>query len=164
MDEEAAEQLAFDVACAFFSDEQICTRYELTPKQLENVKGQPAFLALVDENRRLLEDDGSEFLIKAKRYASDALDVLHDIAQDDEMSGMVRHKCAVSVLEYARVRTGGKSEGGDRVAPIIINTNLNLGAEKKGLFRAKATMGKAAPKVIDGKAERVAEDNKDLLG
>lgn len=166
MDEDAAEQLAFDVACGFFNDEQLCVRYGLALDVLEDIKQQGPFLALVDENRRLLEDDGSEFLIKAKKYAGDALDVLHDLANDEDMSGTVRQKSAVSLLEYARVRTGSKVEEGNKVAPIIINTNLNLGTEKKGVYRIEAAPG---PRPVQGRVIEVGEErrlanNEDLLG
>lgn len=139
MAQDDARQLAFDEACNFFSDEQICTRYGLSVKQLAGIRAQPSFQALVHENERLLQDDGSEFLIKAKEYAMDALTILHRLAKSKNTSGTVRHKAAVSLLEYARIPTGGKVDsGGQAQQPMIINTNLQLNQQPGGVYTVEA--------------------------
>lgn len=154
MQPDQAEQMAFDVACGFFNDDQLCRRYGLSLDQLNAVKQQPGFLAIQDEQDRLLRDDGSEFLVKAKGYAGDALDSLWLLARRAR-SETVRQKAAVSLLEYARVPTGREvATGGSGGPTIVINTNLGLNQEPKGTYVAE---------VKPAMAQRVADDNGDLV-
>lgn len=168
MPQETAKTLAFDEATGFFSDEQLCNRYQLTIDQLEAVRGQSSFQALKDENQRLLQDDGSEFLLKAKEYAFEALQTLHEVAVDEErrFSGNTRVKAAEKICEFARLRTGSAAAAGGAGGPaMIINTNLALNQSPDGAMVAEAsgvTVEYQADRPPPAAVEYVEEGNEDL--
>lgn len=160
MRERDAKMLAFDVACNYFSDEQLCNRYGLSLKQLTAVREQPSFQALVDENDRLLNDDGSEFLIKAKEYALDALRTLREIMLDSETAASTRKAAAESVLKFAGV-SQKKEAGGEAAGPtLVINTNLALNQTPKGTYQVTAKPVNERPvqgQVVNGDEPSLAE-------
>ncbi len=158
MPEKEVKQLAFDVACGFFKEDQLCTRFDLDIRQLRSIQQQRAFLKEVDEIRRLLNDDGSEYIIKAKSMVDDCLDAAHSIVQDTGTSDAARLKASQFITNIARVRTApAKIEDGPSIGALIINTNLDLNQNPKGSYTIEA-----APVQQAIEAEYV-EENHDLL-
>lgn len=141
MSKKDVEQLALDVACAFFKDDQLCIRYDLELHQLAEVKAQRPFKKAVDEVKRLLSDDGSEFVIAAKRMALDALKTLEEISNDKMTSDNARIKAASGIFAMAKLlHLPAKDAGGSGVGSLIINTNLQLNHEPSGVYTIEATL------------------------
>lgn len=148
MDGEVVRQLAFDVANDFFTEEELCQRYDLTLGQLKYVRKQPTFNKHVLDLRQLLADDGKELLLKAKEYVLDVLEMYKAIVDDTDNSTNARMKAGDSILELARVKVQPNNVvplGGGGVA-LHIHTNLNLGKDSlEGAYLATAKKPKALP-------------------
>lgn len=139
MDPKEVEQLAFDVACAYFKDDQLCIRYDLTLTQLASVREQRPFLKAVDEVRRLLNDDGSEFVIAAKKMSMGALRALEEITNDKLTSDNARIKAAAGIFSMAKLlHLPTKNGDGAAVGSLIINTNLQLNQDPAGVYTIEA--------------------------
>jgi len=140
MDSKEVEELAFDVACAFFKDDQLCTRYDLKLHQLKEIKSHRAFQSAVLEVQRLLNDDGSEFVIAAKKASMDVLKSMQAINNDTQSTDNSRIKAGQAIWGMAKLlHTPSKDAGGSGTGSIIINTNLQLNQEPSGVYTIEAT-------------------------
>lgn len=134
---EVVEQLAFDVGAEYFSDAQLCLRYDLTLGQLQHIKGQTAFRKELDEVRRILEDGGEKFIYAARQAAMRALNTLDEINTNPDVPTSTRVRAAEGIIEVAGVK---KVQAPGEGQKIIINTNLAIGSGDKGYtVVAKAT-------------------------
>lgn len=131
--EDTTESLAFDVAVGFFDNEQLAIRYGLAVDEIENIQNQTAFRREVDEQKRLLTEDGSGFKARAREYAMKALDFYHELIDDEDAPYTARAKAADKLVEWAGYQyMKPKSEGGGGQVQLVINTNLGLGSSDTG--------------------------------
>jgi hypothetical protein len=156
MAKKEAKKLAFDVACGFFTEDQLLTRYNLSLSQLKNIKSQRAFMKQVDETNRLLKDDGSEFLIRAKEYAMEVLEAMHEIALDTSVGEANRIKAGEKIFGLAKLlHLPSKGDGG-MVGSLLINTNLALNQLPEGSYQLEAKPV-AQITTLEGEFQRVNE-------
>lgn len=166
MEQKEVESLAFDVACGFFKDDQLLIRYDLELHQLASIKAQRAFLKEVDEVRRLLEDDGSEFTIAAKKISMNALNMLDDITSDKLANDTVRVKAAQSIFSMAKLlRLPPKVGDAPGAGTLVIHTNLQLNQNPNGVYslESKPEEGELIEAEYSEVADYVLVDNSDLL-
>jgi hypothetical protein len=166
MDSTVVRQLAFDVANDYFTDEELCVRYDLTLGQLKYVAAQSSFSKAVLDTRQLLADDGKQLLLKAKEYVLDVLTMYKDIAEDSDNTPTTRMKAGDAIMELARVKVQPNNivplSGAGGIS-LIINTNLSLGKDSlEGAYVAQAKAPKAKPKEEAVEAEFVEMDEPQL--
>lgn len=163
MDREVVRQLAFDVANEYFSEEELCVRYDLTLGQLKFVRKQPAFNKAVLDLRQLLADDGKELLLKAKEYVLDVLSMYKAIVDDTDNTPATRMKAGDAIVELARVKVQPNNViplGGGGGVALHIHTNLNLDqGALEGAYVAHAKQPKAIPaeKAVDAEFVELEE-------
>lgn len=148
--------LAFDVACGFFTDDQLITRFGLSLRQLNSIRDQRAFKKEVLETNRLLADDGSEFIIRAKEYAMDCLESLHDIAKDSTSSENAVIKASGMIFTMAKLLHLPSKDGNVQIGSMIINTNLALNDMPQGSYSIEA-------KPIGGELKSVPQSLGELI-
>ncbi len=157
MEQSEVKALAFDVACGFFDDGQLCDRYDLEEYQLASIRDQRPFRKAVDEVRFLLQDDGSNFVIEAKRKSVDALNAMHQIVEDVNTSDPARIKAAQQIFALAKLNHAPKVvDAGTAIGQLVIHTNLALNANPQGVYTIEATAEKAEkvePKLIESRSE-----------
>lgn len=166
MSEDEVKQLAFDVACDFFKEDQLCTRYDLDVRQLRNIKKQQPFLKEVDEVKRLLADDGSEFVVLAKGMAKDCLNTCHDIAKDAAANDTSKINASKIIFGMARLNQLPAKGGESGVAgqgSLIIHTNLSLNQNPAGAYtleaqpKPEAIEGEFSTEYVDAPSSRYAD-------
>tara|TARA_R110000772_G_scaffold86132_3_gene180526 strand:+ start:1548 stop:2099 length:552 start_codon:yes stop_codon:yes gene_type:complete len=166
MDSTVVRQLAFDVANDYFTDEELCVRYDLTLGQLKFVAKQPSFNKSVLDTRQLLADDGKQLLLKAKEYVLDVLSMYKDIADDSDNTSATRMKAGDAIMELARVKVQPNNIipiGGAGGVALHIHTNLNLGKDSiEGSYLAEAKMPSKKPVQEAVEAEFVEMDASQL--
>lgn len=145
--------LAFDVACGFFDDNQLCDRYNLQVYQLDSIRDQRPFRKEVDEVRFLLQDDGSSFVVEAKRKSMAALDALHEIVKDNQTSDTARIHAAKQIFALAKLNHAPKPDAGAAIGQLVIHTNLALNANPQGVYTIEAKP----------EAELIEHDSEDYL-
>lgn len=151
MEQKEVEGLAFDVACGFFDDGQLCDRYDLQEFQLALIRDQRPFRKAVDEVRFLLQDDGSSFVLDAKNKSTDALKAMHQIVEDTQTSDSARIKAAQQIFTLAKLNHAPKTvDIGAAIGQLVIHTNLALNAQPQGTYTIEA---KAEPELIEARPE-----------
>lgn len=93
--------LAFEVALKYFTPDQLCRRFDLSPEQFEAVLQEPVFLREVDKRRREIDESGEQFKFKARKWASLLLEDLAAIAADDTASHGDRIKAFAEIARMA---------------------------------------------------------------
>lgn len=128
---DVVRQLSFDVANEFFTEEELCVRYDLTLGQLKYVQNQPSFKKHVLDTRQLLADDGKELRLQAKEYVMDVLKMYKDIVDDPDNSTNARMKAGDAIMEIARVKQLPNTQlpGGGGGFSLHLHTNLDLEGE-----------------------------------
>jgi len=161
MPEDEVKQLAFDVGSGFFKDAQLCDRYDLDIRQLKHIKEQRPFKKQVDEVARLLQDDGSEFVVLAKGYAKNCLETCNEVATDPAASDASRIAASKVIFQMARLNVlPAKGEGGVSQGSLVINTNLSLNQSPVGAYTIEAAAVQQQ-QVIE--AEYVQIDDQDRI-
>lgn len=138
---DVVRQLAFDDANDFFSDEELCVRYDLDIRQLKYVRSQPMFQKQVLDLKQTLADDGKMTMLQAKEYMPEVLTLYYDTMKDPDVGSGIRMKAADKIKELARV--AGSHNGEIAQLPggvgLIINTNLQLNTDLVGSYQATAS-------------------------
>jgi hypothetical protein len=117
--------LAFEAALGYFSEEELLTKFELTPEKLRAVQVMPEFRKAVTAYRREIDEDGTEFKLKARKLASELLPELAVIAADDTAS----HADRISAIrEMCRLAGYGKENEPNVSGNMAFQVNINLGA------------------------------------
>ena len=71
--------MAFELALALESPEDICKRYEVSPADFEKLRKQPAFMKQVVDYRAEIKEKGLTFRSKAKIMAEDLLNNAYEM-------------------------------------------------------------------------------------
>lgn len=122
-----SEDLAYDVALQYFSDDVIAFRHQITVGELARIKSEPGFVALIFDQQKKIAADGEQFRLKAAAHADKILEEMAAIAVDPDVAHSNRVKAAELVGRWAGrdVRDGGAGAGQMQV---VLTTNLSLGA------------------------------------
>jgi hypothetical protein len=118
--------LAFEVALGYYSPEELQLKFELSDVQYDSACRLPEFQKAVSGYRREIDEQGTEFKLKARKLASELLPELAFIAADDTAS----HADRISAIrEMCRLAGYGKEEtAGSQQAPFQINIQFSQDA------------------------------------
>lgn len=157
---DTVQSLAFDEAVGFFDEEQLAIRYGMDKQHLAQVRGQPAFKREVDEQRRLLYEDGAEFKGKVREHVLEAIDFYAQALQDSDAPWTVRAKAADRLVEWAGFHYMKPKEAGSGQVQLVINTNLDMGQNSAGgSYTVEAREAEEGEVVAEGSA-----DGQELIG
>ncbi len=162
---EMVRQLAFDVANDFFTEEELCTRYDLTLGQVKYIKGQNSFHKHVLDLKHQLKDDGKELLLQAREYVADILRMYKEIADDPDNSTAARMKAGDAIMELARVKVApqaGMNLPGGGGGNLILYTNLAVEEDSlDGEYKlvAKGPERRQKPEAIEAEYAEIEDDN-----
>ena len=106
--------LAFEVALGYFSPEELQRKFELSEEQYAEVQAFESFQQAVQTYRRQIDEDGTEFKLKARKLASETLPVLAQIAADPAAAqtdriNAVKELCRLSGYMQEKQDSGGGS-------------------------------------------------------
>lgn len=118
------DNLAFEVALRYHSPEELQIRHDLTAEQFERLQQHPAFRRAVDAYRREIDEQGKHFKIKARRMASEVLDVFFEVASDETQPTSDRINAAKALCQYAGIDA---TEGGQGNDGFQVNIQINQG-------------------------------------
>lgn len=112
-----------EVALGYYSPEELCLKFDLSGVQLAGIQKTKEFQKSVALYKRELDEVGTEFKIKARRFASLVLEDLLAIATDDTAAHTDR---IAAIKELARLAGYGKDEGTGGVNNGFVVT-INMG-------------------------------------
>ena len=81
-----AEDLAFETALGYFTPEELCLRHNISSDRLQLLSSSDVFKRAVSEYRRQIDESGALFQVKARRMASEALEIVFDLAANPAAS------------------------------------------------------------------------------
>lgn len=113
--------LAFEVALGYFTPDELQTRFDLTPTAFDQTLRTPAFTRAVQVFKRQIDEEGQEFKIKARKMASESLDVLFAIAANDMADQSDRIKAVEALCRYAGFDKGAEAPSQQA---FIVNINM----------------------------------------
>ena len=99
--------LAFEVALGYYTPDELRTKFDLTEVELAQAQRIPAFQKAVTAYRREIDENGTEFKLKARKLASELLPELAVIAADEDASHRARIE---AIREMARLAGYGKDD------------------------------------------------------
>ena len=115
--------LAFEVALGYYSPEELQLKFDLSEEQYDQVQRTPAFEKAVAHYRREIDEDGTEFKLKARKLASTLLPELGEIAADPSAS----HSDRISAIrEMCRLAGYGKEETAQNPGNAGFTVNINM--------------------------------------
>lgn len=99
--------LAFEVALGYYTPEELQIKFDLSDTDLDAAQRLPQFQRAVTNYRREIDEDGTEFKLKARKLASELLPELATIAAD----GQASHKDRIDAIrEMAKLAGYGKED------------------------------------------------------
>ena len=133
--EDWVQQLAFEVALGYYPPEDLCLAFDLQPAEFEQLQSERAFQKSVKAYEREVDDEGTAFRLKARRYAEASLSHLKSIIDDSDEDSSVRVKAIELLNRLAGTdKQKEKAEGGTK---LIINTNLSIESQR-GVYTIEA--------------------------
>ena len=93
--------LAFETALGYYSPEELQLKYELSSQRFAILQNTKTFKQAVQAYRREIDEAGEHFKLKARRMASEVLDVLFELAGDPNTSSGDRIKAVDHLCKYA---------------------------------------------------------------
>ena len=99
-------ELAFEVALGYYTPEDLQVKYDLTLEQYYKIKRLPQFKRAVQVFKRQIDEEGQQFRVKARKMATETLDVLFNLAADDEAANSDRIRAVEALCRYAGFEKG----------------------------------------------------------
>ena len=99
-------ELAFEVALGYYTPEDLQVKYDLTLEQFSKIKRLPQFKRAVQVFKRQIDEEGQQFRVKARKMATETLDVLFNLAADDEAANSDRIRAVEALCRYAGFEKG----------------------------------------------------------
>lgn len=99
-------ELAFEVALGYYTPEDLQVKYDLTLEQYSKIKRLPQFKRAVQVFKRQIDEEGQQFRVKARKMATETLDVLFNLAADDEAANLDRIRAVEALCRYAGFEKG----------------------------------------------------------
>ena len=99
-------ELAFEVALGYYTPEDLQVKYDLTLEQYSKIKRLPQFKRAVQVFKRQIDEEGQQFRVKARKMATETLDVLFNLAADDEAANSDRIRAVEALCRYAGFEKG----------------------------------------------------------
>lgn len=114
------QDLAFEVALCYFTPEELMLKFGLTAAQYAGITSTEKFKKAVSLYRREIDEAGTEFKIKARKFAALVLDDLIEIAVDQDASHADR---IAAIKELARLAGYSTPEvaGGNTMQAFQVN-------------------------------------------
>jgi len=99
-------ELAFEVALGYYTPEDLQVKYDLTLEQFSKIQRLPQFKRAVQVFKRQIDEEGQQFRVKARKMATETLDVLFNLAADDEAANSDRIRAVEALCRYAGFEKG----------------------------------------------------------
>ena len=99
-------ELAFEVALGYYTPEDLQVKYDLTLEQYSKIKRLPQFKRAVQVFKRQIDEEGQQFRVTARKMATETLDVLFNLAADDEAANSDRIRAVEALCRYAGFEKG----------------------------------------------------------
>ena len=99
-------ELAFEVALGYYTPEDLQVKYDLTLEQYSKIKRLPQFKRAVQVFKRQIDEEGQQFRVKARKMATETLDVLFNLAADEEAANLDRIRAVEALCRYAGFEKG----------------------------------------------------------
>jgi len=93
--------LAFETALGYYTPEELRLKYELSPQKHAVLETTDTFKRAVQAYRREIDEAGEHFKLKARKMASEILDVLFEIAGNPEATDKDRILAIDNMCKYA---------------------------------------------------------------
>ena len=122
-----SEDLAFEMALGYFSDDALCLKFGIDLETLDAVKVDRAFRVLLLEQSRKIDERGDGFRLEARRHMEEMLQALADIASDGDTAKGSRMKAIELLGKYAGYEDTSENTAG---VMLEIRTNLDVGGAK----------------------------------
>lgn len=116
------QKLAFDVALAYDTDEDICLQHNIPVQTLQTIKANPVFRQAVLAAEREITETGKEFKLKARKLASEVLEELANIALEPDAA----HADRISAIKEL-TRLAGYQKDTDANTGNSFQVQINLG-------------------------------------
>jgi len=115
--------LAFETALQYFTPEELCDKYNISGQRYEILQSSREFRRAVQMYRRQIDEEGQQFRVKARRMASEVLDVLFTIAGDDTKAAGDRINAVNALCRYAGFDKGAEADSGNNAFTVNIQVN-----------------------------------------
>ena len=115
--------LAFETALQYFTPEDLCVKYDISEQRYELLKASKEFQQAVQMYRRQIDEEGQQFRVKARRMASEILDVLFYIAADETKAASDRINAVNALCRYAGFDKGVEASSGNNAFTVNIQVN-----------------------------------------
>jgi len=115
--------LAFETALGYFTPEELCIKHNLTPERYAVIQATTDFKKAVQLYRRQIDEEGQQFRVKARRMASEVLDVLFFIAADSTASCSDRIAAVTALCKYAGFDKGAEASTSNVAFAVNIRIN-----------------------------------------
>lgn len=122
-DENWLADLAFEVALGYYPPEELQLKFDLTAKQYDQLVRLPQVKRAIQQYRRQIDEEGKQFKVKARKMASETLDVLFEIAYADEAANVDKIKAVEALCRYAGFDK--KAEEGQGNQAFTVNIQVN---------------------------------------
>lgn len=116
------ERLAYDVALAYDTEDDICLQHDIPPETLQTIKANPVFRQAVLVAERDITETGKEFRLKARKLSSLVLEELSAIALDDRAAHNDRINAIKELTRLAGYQKDAETNTGN-----AFQVNINLG-------------------------------------
>jgi hypothetical protein len=93
--------LAFEVALEYFTPEELCLQYGLSDQQYKEIAQLPKFQQWVLDNRREIDEQGTQFKVLARKLSAVTLPTLYAIAQDEDVEPATRIRAVETLAKLA---------------------------------------------------------------
>lgn len=115
--------LAFETALQYFTPEELCVKYDISEQRYEMLQASKEFRQAVQMYRRQIDEEGQQFRVKARRIASEVLDVLFSIAADETAAAGDRINAVNALCRYAGFDKGAEAASGNNAFTVNIQVN-----------------------------------------
>lgn len=115
--------LAFETALQYFTPEELCIKYDISKQRYEMLQASKEFRQAVQMYRRQIDEEGQQFRVKARRIASEVLDVLFNIAADETAAAGDRISAVNALCRYAGFDKGAEAASGNNAFTVNIQVN-----------------------------------------
>lgn len=115
--------LAFETALRYYTPEELCIKYDIPLSKYENLLRTKEFKKAVQLYRRQIDEEGQHFRVKARRMASEILDVLFTIAEDPAASPHDRIEAVNALCRYAGFDKGAELNATGQTFAVNIQIN-----------------------------------------
>lgn len=117
------EELAFESALGYYTPEELRVKYDLSLERFVVITSTKVFKKAKNAYKRQIDEEGQQFRIKARKMATECLDVLFQIAGDEREATNDRISAVQSLCRYAGMEKGVEATQGNNA--FVVNIQVN---------------------------------------